>query len=114
MTVQWKPAPVKKIKEAAEELKRLIRARYPDAQFRLSKAGNDRYIWHLWTTVDIDDPEEVNDLIRDRELVMQDEERIPLYVIQMASEHINRHLPKGAKGKASHAACQSYLQLIVC
>jgi hypothetical protein len=99
MTEQWRPAPVKKIKQAAAELKGLIRTRYPDAEFRLVKAGNDRYIWHLWTTVDIEDPEEVNDLVRDRELDMQDEEHIPLYVIPMASERVHRHLPNGANGK---------------
>ena len=66
MTEQWQWAPVKRIKEAAEELKALIRTRYPDAQVSLARAADDRHIWHLRTLVDIDDPEEVNDLIRDR------------------------------------------------
>ena len=99
MTEQWKWAPVKRIKEAAEELKGLVRAKYPDAEFRLSRAGNDRYIWHLWTTVDIDDPEEVKALTLDRELDMQDEEHIPLYVIPMGSERVSRPQLKGANGK---------------
>jgi hypothetical protein len=99
MTEQWKWGSTRKTKEAAEELKATIRARYPDAQFRLSRAANDRDIWHLWTTVDLEDPEEVNDLIRDRELDMQDEEHIPLYVIPIGSERINRRLPKRANGK---------------
>jgi len=99
MTEQWKWASTRRIKEAAEELKGIIRTRYPDAEFRLSKAGNDRYIWHLWTTVDLDDLEEVNDLIRDRELDMQDEEHIPLYVIPISSERLSRHPPKRPNGK---------------
>jgi hypothetical protein len=55
MTERWRWASARKVKEAAEELKAAIREKYPDADFRLSKAGNDRYIWHLWTTVDLDD-----------------------------------------------------------
>jgi len=81
MTEQWKWASVKKIKEAAEELKAIIRTKYPDAQFQLSRAQDDRDAWDLWTLVDIEDPDEVNDLIRDRESEMLTEERIPLYVV---------------------------------
>ena len=81
MTEQWKWASVKKIKEAAEELKATIRAKYPEAQFQLARAQDDRDAWDLWTLVDIEDPDEVNDLIRDREHEMLVEEHIPLYVI---------------------------------
>ena len=81
MTEQWKWAPVKKIKEAAEELKATIRGRYPDAQFRLARAQDGRDAWNLWTLVDIEDPDEVRDLTRDREFEMLTEERIPLYVV---------------------------------
>jgi hypothetical protein len=81
VTERWKWAPVSKIKEAAEELKATIRARYPDAQFRLTRASDDRYIWHLWTEVDIEDPEEVKALTTDRELDLLEQEHIPLYVI---------------------------------
>ena len=81
MTEQWKWAPVKKIKEAAEELKATIRARYPEAQFELSRAADDPHIWHLWTVVDVDDPEEVKTVTRDREFDLLVEDHIPLYVI---------------------------------
>jgi len=81
MTEQWKWASVKKIKEAAEELKATIRTKYPDAQFQLSRAQDDRDVWDLWTLVDIEDPDEVNDLIRDREREMLVDEHIPLYVV---------------------------------
>ena len=53
MTEQWKWAPVKRIKEAAEELKATIRTRYPAAQFRLARAADDRDVWNLWTFVDL-------------------------------------------------------------
>jgi hypothetical protein len=81
MTDQWKWASVKRIKEAAEELKTIIRDRYPDAQFRLARAHDDRDAWVLWTYVHIDDPDDVNDLVRDRERHMLVEEHIPIYVV---------------------------------
>ena len=98
MTEQWKWAPVKKIKEAAEELKAVIRARYPDAQFKLARAVDDRDAWNLWTFVDIEDPDEVNDLTRDRESEMLTEEHIPLYVVPTLSrERFTRDLPAGVR-----------------
>jgi hypothetical protein len=81
MTEQWKWASVKRIKAAAEELKATIRTRYPDAQFRLSPAHDDRDAWNLWTFVDLEDPDEIRDLTRDRELDMLTEEHIPIYVV---------------------------------
>ena len=87
-------APVKRIKEAAEELKATIRTKYPDAQFRLSRAHDDRDAWNLWTLVDIEDPDEVNDLTRDRELEILTEEHIPLYVVPTRGrERFVGHLP---------------------
>jgi hypothetical protein len=94
MTEQWKWAPVKKIKEAADELKATIRAKYPDAQFNLSRAADDRHIWHLWTMVDVDDPDEVKALTRDREFDLLVEDHIPLYVIATRGrERGMRHVP---------------------
>ena len=98
MTEQWKPAPVKRIKEAAEELKELIRARYPDARFQLSRANDDRWTWNLWTLVEIEDPDEVNDLVRDREQEMLIEESIPLYVVPTLSrECFTKDLPEAVR-----------------
>ena len=85
MTEEWIWASVTRIKEAAEELKAIIRVKYPDAQFRLSRAPDDRDSWSLWTYVEIEDPDEVNDVIREREREMLIEEHIPLYVIPTAS-----------------------------
>lgn len=81
MTERWKWASVRKIREAAEELKAAIRTKYPHAQFKLSRAQDDRDARNLWTLVDLEDPDEVNDLVRDREFEMLTEERIPLYVV---------------------------------
>jgi hypothetical protein len=82
---RWKWASVKRIKEAAEELKTMIRAKYPDAQFQLSRAQDDRDAWNLWTYVDIEDPDEVNEITIDREREMLIEEHIPIYVVPTLS-----------------------------
>lgn len=80
MAEKWKWASVKRIREAAEELKALIRARYPDAQFRLAPSPYDRDAWNLWTYVKIEDPDDVRELTKDREIDMLTEEHIPIYV----------------------------------
>ena len=81
MTEQWRWAPVERIREAAEALKSTIRAKYPDAQFRLARAHDDREAWNLWRYVEIEDLDEIRDLTNDREREMLTEERIPLYVV---------------------------------
>jgi hypothetical protein len=101
MTEVWKWAPVSKIKEAAEELKATIRAKYPDAEFRLSRAPDDRYIWHLWTTVDVDDPDEVNNLVRDRELDLLEVDHIPIFVITLARDPDEHRLPSGSRRRSA-------------
>ena len=86
MTEQWKWASAKRVREAAEELKSRIRAKYPDAKFNLSRAEDDRHLWHLWTLVDVDDPEDVRNLTREREFDLMVEDHIPLYVIPTRSQ----------------------------
>ena len=81
MSERFRWAPYSRIREAAEELKATIRTKYPDAQFKLSRAQDDRDAWNLWTLVDIEDPDEVRDLTRDRELDLLTEGHVPLYVV---------------------------------
>lgn len=81
MIDEWTWASVKQIEEAAEELKAMIRVKYPDARFRLARTHDDHDAWNLWTYVDIEDPDEVNALTLDREREMLIEEHIPLYVV---------------------------------
>jgi hypothetical protein len=85
MTEQWAWAPYKRVKEAAEELKGLIRAKYPDAEFVLVRSADDRRSWNLWTMVNVEDPDEVGDLVIDREIDMLVEEHIPIHVIPTRS-----------------------------
>lgn len=86
MTEKWTWAPYSRVKEAAEELKAIIRTTYPDAQFKLSRDPNQQRSWLLWATVDVDDPEEVSNLVVDREVDMLSEEHIPIRVIVTDSQ----------------------------
>jgi hypothetical protein len=79
MTIKW--ASYTKVKEAAEELKGLIRAKYPDAEFKLVRAVDQQRSWHLWAMVDVDDLDDVGDLVVEREGEMLAEEHIPIHVI---------------------------------
>jgi hypothetical protein len=63
------------------ELQATIRQRYPSATFELSQAADDPKAVHLVTTVDIDDPDEVGDLVLDRVLDLNVTQGIPLHVI---------------------------------
>ena len=79
MRIKW--ASYKKVKEAAEELKGLIRAKYPDAEFKLVRAVDQQRSWHLLAMVDVDDLDDVGDLVVEREGDMLAEEHIPIHVI---------------------------------
>ena len=95
MTEQWTWASYSRVKEAAEELKAVIRTKYPDAQFRLSRDPNQQRSWLLWAAVNVEDPEEVSNLVVDREADMLSEEHIPIHVIVTdAGERLTRHRPQ--------------------
>jgi hypothetical protein len=98
VTEQWTWASQKRINEAAEELKATILSKYPEAQFSLSRAQDDPDGWDLWTLVNIEDPDEVRDLTRDRELEMLVNEHIPLHVVPTrARERFIRPQPADAR-----------------
>jgi hypothetical protein len=66
---------------AVQELEETIRLRYPTATFELACGVDDPASIHLITTVDVDDPDEVGDLVIDRVVELQVDEAIPLHVI---------------------------------
>ncbi|MBI2941151.1 MAG: hypothetical protein HYY04_12005 [Chloroflexi bacterium] len=71
----------KRTQRAVRELEETILRHYPTASFELSRAVDDPASIHLITTVDVDDPDEVGDLVIDRVVELQVEEGIPLHVI---------------------------------
>ena len=85
MTERWKWPTVQKVKAAAEELKAIVRAEYPDAQFTLARAPDDQHIWFLWTEIDIEDPDEARYLTLDREAEMLVDDNILLHMLPVRS-----------------------------
>lgn len=68
-------------RQAVTELTGLVKQRYPTAAFAIGPGEDDPAVTHITTTVDLDDPDEVVDLVIDRMLESQFDERLPVYVI---------------------------------
>ena len=66
---------------ALEELRNRIRGRYPAAQFRVGTSPDDPAIIELVTIVDDDDPNQVLDLVVDRQMELQIDEGLPIFVV---------------------------------
>jgi hypothetical protein len=75
----------KRTQAAIDELRSMIRVRYPGAIFAVSH-GQDPEGIYLDATVDIEDVDEVLDVVRDRLFDLQVEEGIPVYVIPLEPE----------------------------
>lgn len=67
--------------QAVTELIDMIQQRYPTASFEVGPGPENPEATHIIVTVDIDDPDEVTDLVIERELELQIDEGIPVYVI---------------------------------
>lgn len=90
MDEPWTWAPYSRVKEAAEELKDLVRKKYPEATFRLVRAADSRRAWHLFAMVEGDPHDEIRALVVDREVEMLAEEHIPIHVIPLGREGVDR------------------------
>ena len=66
--------------QAVTELRGMIARRYPTAAFDIGPGEEDPQVTHLTTSVDLDDPDEVADLVMERMLALQLDEGIPVYV----------------------------------
>src|ERR1700693_515227 len=69
-----------RITAAIEELKGLIRARYPDAAFTVFR-GEDPDGVYLKATVDIDDSSDVMETVLDKLYNLEVEQGLPIYVV---------------------------------
>ena len=70
-------------KQAVAELTDIIRQRYPTATFAVGPGEDDPSVTHLTATVDVADPDIVSDLTIERELALQLDEGIPVFVIPL-------------------------------
>jgi hypothetical protein len=66
---------------ALDELRGMISQRHPTATFEVGRGHDEPENIHLTAIVDLDDPDEVLDLVRERLLELQVEERVPVHVI---------------------------------
>jgi hypothetical protein len=68
------------MEQAISEIKGLVSEHFPEVTFRIFQ-GFEPVGIRLEATGDIDDPDEVRDVFRDRYVGMKVEERLSLYVI---------------------------------
>jgi hypothetical protein len=68
---------------AVEDLKGVIRSRYPEASFHTAHAPDEPEIVLLFATVDAPDLDEVLSLVLDRVLQYQLDEKLPIHVIPL-------------------------------
>ena len=74
-------SPDSRREEAIAELTGLVAAHYPSASFIIAPAEDNPGATHITAVVDVEDPDEVLDLVIERELAWQLEEGVPVYVI---------------------------------
>ena len=70
-----------RLHHAADELRTIIGQHYPDAQFRVGPSSEDPAIVHLTAIVDVDEPDRVLDVVVDRQMELQIEEGLPIFVV---------------------------------
>jgi hypothetical protein len=86
--------------QAVTELTELIRQCYPSASFAVGPGEDDAAITHILATVDVDDPDEVTDLTIERELQLQIDEGVPVYVIPIRMpERVAKLVAEQRKGQ---------------
>jgi hypothetical protein len=71
----------RRVQDAVRELKQMLLQRYPDATFEITPGPDDPESIHLIATVDVEDSDTVLDVVIDRLLELQVEERLPVHVI---------------------------------
>src|SRR5437763_3361506 len=93
-----------RIKVAIEELKVLIRSKYPEAEFAVYR-GEDPVGIFLEATIDVDDTDEAIDLVRDKVLEYQIDRRMPVYVLPLPP--LSRSMPKWPPDESVESAVEA-------
>jgi hypothetical protein len=70
-----------RIQDALDELRGTIAERYPSVRFEVARDIEEPENFDLLTAVDLEDPDEVLDLVIDRLVELQVEQRIPVHVV---------------------------------
>ena len=72
-----------RMQRAVTELEELVKERYPEATFQVRRSSEDPRTIHLLPTVDVEDRDEVMDVIVDRMLELQIQDKLPLFVVPL-------------------------------
>ena len=100
MTPEQTRALAPRMEAALEELKDLVRRRYPEASFRVARSPESPETILLKPVVDVDDRDAVMDLVIDRLGELQIDEQLPLFVVPVRptarNEAIRRTLQQAA------------------
>lgn len=99
MSREREPIISPRLQRAVGDLQEMIREHYPTAQFQVSRAEDDPKTIHLVTTVDVEDTEEVLNVVIDRVLEFQVDERLPIHVIPLRP--VERVLAEVGRGPQS-------------
>ena len=81
MTREREPRLTPRMQQAVAELKELVRSRYPEASFRVARSPEDGRSIDIWTSVDLDEPDEVMDLVVGRVMELLIDEGLPVHVV---------------------------------
>jgi hypothetical protein len=92
------------MKDAVTELEGLIRDRYPDAAFRVVRSPDEGRAIHLLTTVALVDLEEVMDVVVDRMMQLQIEDKLPLQVVPVRPRQLTEKLVREQRLQPHRAA----------
>lgn len=69
------------LQAALDELRTIIRRHYPEARFDVTRGLDDPAIVELVAIVDIDEPDRVLDVVIDRQMQLQIEDGLPIFVV---------------------------------
>lgn len=92
MTPEHEPRLSVKMKSAVGELEELIRGRYPKASFRVVQSPDEGRAIHLVTTVALEDLDQVMDVVVDRMMELQIEDKLPLQVVPVRPRQLTEKL----------------------
>lgn len=91
------------VEELVEELMEMVRQRYPEAQFHDGRDPDDPQIVLITAVVDLDDPDEVTDLVIERENQLLIDEGLPVYVIPVRTpERVQATVEAARAARSGH------------
>jgi hypothetical protein len=100
MSVEQALAVTPRMHEALEELKDMVRRRYPDATFRVARSPENPETVLLKPVVDVADRDEVMDVVIDGLVELHSVEQLPLFVVPVRTPERNEAIRQAMKEAA--------------